>query len=255
MSQNDEIRQGIADLQDNTSQLNQLRFFVEQTVREMLNTSCLVRVDEVTGGGVSPAGTVSATPLVAQTDAHGNILPMASIARMPFHRVQGGIAALIVDPVPGDQAVAVFTKADSSNVQVGTQDPVRPGSYRSFDQADGMLFSGVQNQAPLVWIHIKQDKTIVIHAPEGCTIETDKNVTVNAGQEVNVTAGASVSITAPQIALNGALTMQNQNGGTTTATLTGTLNATDDLTASGISLNSHTHTGVQTGGGSTGGPQ
>jgi len=47
--------------------------------------------------------------------------------------------------------------------------------------------------------------------------------------------------------------MQSQSGGATTATLDGSLNATGDVTASNISLNSHTHPGDS--GGTTGGPQ
>ena len=231
----------------NAGEYNRLRFCVEQILREMLNTAALVKVDEVSGGGVAPTGTVSATPLVAQTDAEGNVLPMAPIPRLPFFRYQAGKAAIILDPVAGDQGLAVFLKKDSSTVGVGTTTPQRPGSFREFDQSDGVLIGGVQNQAPTVWIEIKQDETITIHAPAGVTIETDKTIEMNAGTAVNITA--------PQIALNGALTMRGRSGGATTANLTGTLNATDDVTASGISLNSHTHGGVETGGGSTGGPQ
>ena len=47
--------------------------------------------------------------------------------------------------------------------------------------------------------------------------------------------------------------MRSQSGGATTATLEGSLNATGDVTASNISLNSHTHPGDS--GGTTGGPQ
>jgi phage baseplate assembly protein gpV len=251
----EEMRQSLEDFNTNLSPTNQLRFFIEQTVRDILSTASLVRVDSTTGGGVAPAGTVSGTPLVAQTDAWGNILPMSPIPRMPFFRYQAGKAAFIVDPVPGDQGVAVFCKGDSSNVGVGTQEPVRPASFRLFDQADGMFFGGTQNQTPTVWIEIKQDETITIHAPAGCTIETDENVTVNAGKAVNVTAGESVSITAPEISLNGALATRGQSGGATTARLTGSMTVSQDVTASGISLDSHIHSGVQPGSGSSGQPR
>ena len=170
---------------------------------------------------------------------------MASIPRMPYSRIQGGKAALIIDPVPGDQAVAVFCKSDSSGVGVGTTDSQRPGSYRAFDQSDGMIVGTVQNQAPTVWIEIAQDETVTIHAPKGVKIETDQAVDIEAGQ--------MIKLTSPQIQLNGALFMQSKSGGNTTATLSGALNATQDVTAKGISLNSHTHPGDS--GGSTGGPQ
>ena len=37
--------------------------------------------------------------------------------------------------------------------------------------------------------------------------------------------------------------------------ITGSVSVSDDVTAGGVSLTSHTHGGVQTGSGSTGGPQ
>lgn len=255
-AQDNQTTQGLRDFSTNTSEYNRMRFFVESILREILNTSALVRVDSCTApGSGGPAGSVSATPLVAQTDAQGNKLPMASIPSLPFMRYQAGKAAIILDPVAGDQGVAVFFKNDSSTVGTGTMEPQRPGSTRSFSQSDGAYIPGVQNQAPTVWIEITQDEKIIIHAPQGVTVETDQNCVVNAGQSVNITAGTECNITAPVINLNGALNAQAQDGGNTTATFTGTLNASQDVTASGISLNSHTHTGVQPGDGSTGAPQ
>ena len=253
--QNDETVQGLRDFSTNTSEYNRQRFFVESILREILNTSALVRVDSCTApGSGAPAGTVSATPLVSQTDAQGNALPMASIPRMPFMRYQAGVAAIILDPVAGDQGVAVFLKQDSSTVGAGTTEPQRPGSTRSFSQSDGVFLPGVQNQPPTVWIELTQDNTITIHAPQGVTVETEQTCIINAGQAVNITAGTECSITAPVINLNGALNSRGQDGGDTTATLYGTLNATQDVTASGVSLNSHTHGGVDTGSGSTSAP-
>ena len=78
---------------------------------------------------------------------------------------------------------------------------------------------------------------------------------VNAVGPTSVTLKSEGSITldAPQIIIKGLLSMQSQSGGATTAMLDGSLNATGDVTASNISLNSHTHPGDS--GGTTGGPQ
>ena len=255
-SQDNQTTQGLRDFSTNTSEYNRMRFFVESILREILNTSALVRVDSCTApGSGGPAGSVSATPLVAQTDAQGNKLSMASIPSLPFMRYQAGVAAIILDPVAGDQGVAVFFKNDSSTVGAGTSEPQRPGSTRSFSQSDGAYLPGVQNKTPTVWIELTQDNTITIHAPQGVTVETDQNCIINAGQAVSITAGTECNITAPVINLNGALNSRGQKGGNTTATLYGTLNATENVTANGISLNSHTHSGVESGPNSTGGPQ
>lgn len=255
MTDNDTV-QGLRDYFSTTSEYNKLRFFVEAVIRDVINTAAIVRVDSCTAPGVSgPAGTVSATPLVAQTDAVGNMLPMSSIPRLPYVRYQAGCAAVVIDPVPGDQGLAVFCKNDSSGIGAGTDTPQPPGSYRSFSQSDGVYVPGTQNANPTVWIELTQNNTITIHAPDGVVIETDQNCTINAGQQINITAGESCTISAPTINLNGALTASSVDGGATVATVNGTLHATQDVTAQEISLHTHTHTGVEPGSGSTGGPQ
>lgn len=244
--------QGLRDQFTMATPYNQLEFIVRRIVSEMVNTSALVRIDGCTSQGPDgPAGTVEATPLVAQTDAEGNALPMVSLPRLPHYRVQAGIAALILDPVAGDIGVASFCKNDSSTIGPGTKEPQRPGSFRSFDQADGMLVASVSNQAPEVWIEIRQDKTIIVHAPEGVTIETDKSVEIRAGEEI--------VLDAPQTTITGNLTATGEKGAaigmTGTVRLNGSLTSTGDQVAGGISQTGHTHTGVTPGGGDTGKPQ
>lgn len=234
----DDVVQATGNFFTNTTMYNQLCYMVRQIIGEMVNTSALVSVGGVEGGGTgNPAGHVSATPLVAQTDAKGNALPMSPIPRLRFFRYQAGKAAIVLDPVAGDQGVAVYFKQDSSGVQDGAKEAVAPGSFRNFDQSDGVVFSGVQNQAPTVWIELTQDEKVIIHAPQGVTIETDETA--------EITAGEKVSITAPAIELNGAITSHGQNGGAGTMDINGT------LTVDGINMNTHTHTGAH---GETSGP-
>lgn len=234
----DDVVQATGNFFTNTTMYNQLCYMVRQIIGEMVNTSALVSVGGVEGGGTdNPAGHVSATPLVAQTDAKGNALPMSPIPRLRFFRYQAGKAAIVLDPVAGDQGVAVYFKQDSSGVQDGAKEAVVPGSFRNFDQSDGVVFSGVQNQAPTVWIELTQDEKVIIHAPQGVTIETDETA--------EITAGEKVSITAPAIELNGAITSNGQDGGAGTMDINGT------LTVDGIDMNSHTHTGAH---GETSGP-
>lgn len=247
-------KQGIRDCFTNTSEYNQLEFIIEQKIRQMVNTAALVRVDSCTSkGSDSAAGEVSATPMVAQTDADGNALPMASIPRMPHFRVQGGKAALIIDPVPGDLGVAVFCKADSSTIKTGTKEPQRPGSYRSFDQADGMLVGTISNQKPTVWIELKQDETIIIHAPKGCRVETDETVEIEAGNAVNIKAANIIRLDTPIVEVSGNLTATGENGGASVE-ITGTLHSTGDQIADKVSQLHHQHEGVWGGGDISGEP-
>lgn len=240
----------------NASAYNQLEFIIERKIREMLNTSALVRVDSCTSSGPeAPAGTVSATPLVSQVDAEGNALPMVSLPRLPHYRMQAGIAAIILDPVPGDIGVASFCKSDSSTVQPGTKEPQRPGSWRVFDMADGMLVASVSNQAPEVWIELKQDKTIIIHAPQGVTIETDETVTVNA-QKLEVNASQQVDLNTPLVNVAGRILQAGSMGSGGPSEFHGGLSNTGgQVTSNGVTLETHTHTGVEPGSGNTGRPQ
>ena len=82
---------------------------------------------------------------------------------------------------------------------------------------------------------------------------------------MTVEAGSSIVLDTPQTTVTGNMTATGQKGDrvemTADMTLrgniqqTGSITSSGDHTAGGISLTGHTHTGVQTGGGSTGKPQ
>ena len=76
------------------------------------------------------------------------------------------------------------------------------------------------------------------------TITISGNAVINVSGDVTLNVTGDVTITSPEVIINGDLTV---NGDIDTPS--------GDVTASGISLNSHTHGGVETGTGSTGGPQ
>lgn len=214
-------RRGLMRDGTNTSPYNALNFAVGQQLQNDLNTAWIGRVDEVTGGDTEGSGTLSATQLIAQSDAEGNALPMAPVPALPWVRYQHGIAAVIIDPVVGDIVALTSCKQDITPVTAGTTEPQRAGSYRKFDQSDSVAIGSIHTQAPEVYIHIKQDKTIAVIAPEGYTVETDANV--------KITASGSVTITAPTVTINGNLVV---NG---------------EATANGVALSTHTHGGVDRG--------
>ena len=286
----DQERQGMRDVYATQTPYNQLEFMMEQKIREQVNTSALVKIDSCTSQGHDgPAGAVSATPMVAQTDADGNALPMVSIPSMPHARYQGGIAAFIVDPVAGDLAVASFCKADSSTVKTGTKEPQRPGSFRSFDQADGMVVATVSNKVPEIYMELKQDKKGIVHCPQGivirtpeggdgikledgkggwielkdgkCTIFAPNGILLDSPQTTitgNLTAtgekGNSIGMTG-NVSHNGNYTQQGNFSQQGNYTQDGSHTSTGDQIAGGISQVNHTHIGVQPGGGNTGKPQ
>lgn len=241
---------------------------------QRIETMFLGRVDSCQSSGVEGSKTVSATPLTQMVDGNGNTYASPAYPAMPHYRIQQGTAAIIMDPRPGDIGVFVCSKRDISNVSQGKQ-PGPPGSTRSFSPSDAVMVGSIHTQVPTYYIDFTDRDKILIHAPAGVTIESDAflhvkapevsveatNVTVRAS---NVTVKASnVTIDAPETTLTGHLTVQggmtvSGGGGSSMSgdfTLNGSMHATNDVTASGISLNSHVHGGVQTGEANTSGPR
>ena len=128
-----------------------------------------------------------------------------------------------------------------------------PASFRQFNGSDAVMVGTIHTQTPEVYIHIQQDKTITVIAPNGYNCETNQKHSVKANtavidaQSVTITA-QSVTINAPNITLNGNVTI---NGSLTT---TGVISSATDVSSKGKSFNAHTHGGVQSGSNSTGVP-
>lgn len=154
---------------------NATSFLAEMLIRDTVNTAEVVMVMAVDAGGPGAmTGYVDIRPLVCQTGADNNALPPATISRIPYARIQGGAAALVIDPVPGDIGLAVFCKRDSSGVKQAAQNPVPPASFRIFDQADAFYIGGFLNKNPEIWLELNQNKEAVLHAPTRVTIKTQE---------------------------------------------------------------------------------
>ena len=233
MSKIDEhTKRGLDTPYTDTGAYNALDFAMNQKLKDGMQTSFVGRIDSCSGkGSEAGSGTVSATQLTAQADASGKSLPMPSMTKLPYTRLQGGIAAVIIDPVPGDICVFSCCKQDISGIKQGTSQPVPAGSYRQFSQSDSVMVGAIHTKKPEVWIWIKQDKTVIIHAPKGVKIETDETVEVTAKK---------VDITAPEVSIKG------------NVKVAGSVTSTGDMSAGGKSYLSHTHKGDS--GGTTSAP-
>lgn len=161
---------GSRSLTSANSPTNAINFLVDRILKGELNTSTLVMVNEVFSS--DPANLrVTITPLVPQIDGNGNVLTPTKIYDVPYSRVQGGVAALIIDPVPGDIGIALFTQRDIATVKL-TKKTGQPGSLRTFDQADALYVGWVLNKTPTVFLEMTQDGKAKIVAPGGYTIES-----------------------------------------------------------------------------------
>jgi phage baseplate assembly protein gpV len=248
---------------------NATAFLIEQTIRDTVNTAEVVSIDGADQSGTDgPAGYAAATPLVCQTDGFDQTLPPASIAKMPFFRPQAGKAAIVMDPQPGDKAILIAMKRDSSGVAVGKNDPSQPGSFRTFDQADGYLVNGFLGEQPEIWLHLNPVSGDISLSTKAANVEItcresgDMTIKTGAGS-INIECTQTAIIKAPQIILDGNvritgnLTVVGTSEGPDGAafeTRGGINNIGGGITSNGITLDTHTHTGVQPGGGDTGSP-
>jgi hypothetical protein len=247
---------------------NQIAFVIQQAMTKM-QTSTLVKVVACTNsGGVSPVGFVDVVPMVAQLDSNGVGHPHTTIFNLPYLRIQGGSNGIIIDPEPGDIGIACFASRDITKVK-NTRAPAVPGSYRTYDYADGMYLGGMLNGAPNQYVQfnsagvkILSPSKVEINAP---TVEINAStVTINAST-VDINASTSSTVTTPIFTVNGDVQVNGGIGGSD-ASFTGTVHADGDITtdsdviadndvlAGTISLNSHLHSGVQSGGNNSGPP-
>lgn len=245
-----------------SSEVNALCFMIETLIKNTVSTAIPVRVDKIERpGNEAGAAYLSATPLICQRDAEGNALPSVSIPKLRWFRYQHGTAAIICDPKPGDIGLAIFAQQDVSALNGGTE-PVQPGSFRCFDMSDGFYIGGFWGQQPTTFIRIEDTGDITIDAPSS-TLHHSPQITVICNT-ATIHATESVNITAPNTNVNGQLNVTGlitgQGGMTVSggngAVVYGNVSvANGDVTADNISLKSHVHGGVQSGGSTTSTPQ
>lgn len=218
--------------------LNSMEFFIRSLISQVVSTSLPVVVTAVERKGEEAgAGYVTVKPLLQPRNNSGDGLEVTTIPKLPYFRLQHGKAAIICDPKVGDIGLAVVAKHDISNIN-GSTTPKVPATYRKFDPSDSFYIGGFLGKAPEVFIHLEDEGTIQIKAPTKITMEAP---------ECEVNASTSFTVNSAQINLNGPISGGGSGGAD--ATFTG------DVNAKGISLTSHTHTGVQSGNSSTGAPQ
>lgn len=125
----------------------------------------------------STTGYVDVLPLVGTIDGKKQYVPPVTLYHLPYCRIQGGMAALIIDPVVGDKGIAVFMSSDTSGVEAGTSEPQQPASYRKFSQSDGYYIGGFLNQQPSTFVEVDPSGSVTITAPAGVTINGTVTVT------------------------------------------------------------------------------
>ncbi len=227
--------QGTQTVESDATGYNAVSFIAQMLINGMA-TATLVRVMAVTNNGdLSPVGLVDIQPLINQIDGFGKAIPHSIIHNCPYFRLQGGANAVVLDPQVGDTGVAIFSDKDMSKVianQVSNggaaSSPDNPDSGRRFSFSDGLYLGGFLNGTPTQTVQFS-----------------------SAG--ITLTSPTSVIINAPTIILNGAVTATSTMN-VATSVVSPLVSGTTNVLFGGKSAASHTHGGVQVGGGNTGAP-
>nr|WP_208295340.1 Gp138 family membrane-puncturing spike protein [Serratia plymuthica] len=198
---------------------------------------------------------------VRQADGSVVSVALPLLVDVPVHFQRGGGVTLTFPITEGDECLVIFSDRciDYWWQNGGVQEPVDP---RQHHLADAFALVGPQSQAKK--ISGISTTTAQLRTDDGAAfIELDPGshaVTVTTLGKLTASAQGGTEINSPEIVLNGNVTIngnlsQGMGAGGGTATMLGPVNVTNDVNAGGISLQTHKHGGVETGGGQTGGPQ
>ncbi|KFK92586.1 MULTISPECIES: Gp138 family membrane-puncturing spike protein [unclassified Serratia (in: enterobacteria)] len=209
--------------------------------------TCEVR-PAIRGSIENPDGTVTQTELPLLVD-------------VPVIFPRGGGVSLTFPVKTGDECLVVFADRciDFWWQSGDVQDAV---DGRMHHLADAFAILGPQSQ-PHKISNISTSAAQLRSDDGAAMIELlpdSHAVNVITSGKLTANANGGTEITSPSIVLNGSVTIngslsQGMGSGGGAATLNGPVTVKNDVTAGGISLKNHKHSGVQTGSGTTGGAQ
>lgn len=204
--------------------------------------------------------TVDIQPSINQKMKDGSVMERPVILGVPISFPVSKVAGFTFPVTVGDTGLAVFSMRDMTAWKSGNGRPATPLNNAKMDKSDAIFIPGIQppsvtvnDPTKRVWTHDVQDAVLVNNIGSGTEVEirlkasgdvvinTQQNVEINC-KNATVNCQESVTIDAPDIFFYGNITHQ------------GNYNGTGAYTFNGINFNSHKHTGVDTGAGTSGGP-
>lgn len=181
-------------------------------------------------------------------DGTETIAPLPTLLGVPVS-FQGGGGVTGTFPIKaGDECILLFNDRELENWQFtgGGQ----PTTARLHDLSDAYAIVGIRNKTRAL-ANISTT-TAQLRTDDGTTfaeIDPVNNI-------VNLTSPNVINLNAPIVNIMGVINVVNSLGVTNPCNINGTVIATGDVQSDsgGHKLNTHVHSGVQTGGGDTGGP-
>ncbi|HBT4693112.1 TPA: translation initiation factor IF-2 [Klebsiella pneumoniae] len=185
-------------------------------------------------------------------------LPLLVDVPVVFPR--GGGCTLTFPVKAGDECLVIFADRciDFWWQSGGIQEPV---DERMHDLSDAFCIAGPQSQAKKIGgISTTAAQLRTDDGSAFIEVAAGHDVTVKTSGKLTASADGGTEITSPEIILNGNVTINGnlsqgmgESGGS--ATMHGPVTVTNDVTAGGKSLMTHTHGGVEHGNDSTGEPE
>ena len=193
-----------------------------------------------------------------EIDLAGNNIPMPVITNIPVSFVRCGNSHITHPINKGDTGFIIFADRDISS-WVETNNTSVVDSARTHSMQDSYFVPGIVgggNNANPNDVEIKYNNTTIHLRKNGdVDINTPSKVNVNASSEVNVTTN-KLTVNAPNSYFNGNVFISqllttggfvsNGTSGGGTAQFTGSINASGEVTASGINLSTHRHNETNT---------
>ena len=226
--------------------------------------------------------TIEAQPtiqaVIQDKDGNQKAVKLPVLPDVPVVFPRGGGVTMTFPIKVGDECLVVFSarNIDSWWQSSGVQLPL---DARTHDLSDGFALMGVMSKPKVIpaiststaqfrsddgktYVELDPAGKVTIEAPAGVIIHTNADCVINAAKNVQVNAD-HIEMTAPSgvqinanVIINGNIstTLGEENGGGN-MTIAGTIHANGDVTAGNISLQTHVHGGVQSGGSDTDKPK
>lgn len=198
-----------------------------------------------------------------EIDLAGNNIPMPVITNIPVSFVRCGNSHITHPINKGDTGFIIFADRDISS-WVETNNKSVVDSARTHSMQDSYFVPGIvgggnnanPNDVEIKYnnttIHLRKNGDVDINTPSNVNVNAS-NVIINSETTNNGNVQINGNLTVSQLLTTGGFTSLGTSGGGT-AQFTGSINVTDDVIASNVSLNSHLHSGVQSGASNTGQP-
>tara|TARA_R110000823_G_scaffold261418_10_gene382198 strand:- start:4956 stop:5714 length:759 start_codon:yes stop_codon:yes gene_type:complete len=195
---------------------------------------------------------------------NGTSVPYPTIVDVPVIFPASNLSCITFPLNKGDTVLLVFSQRSLDNWLSTTEaTQINPQDTRRHDLSDAVAIPGLFSfprapNDPLKHTLIHDTDDLVI--THNLNTSNENEVRLKADGSIRMSAGANTKLT---LNLDGSVVLDAPTSLTVTAPVTtwigdinqqGTFTSDTDVVANGTSLDTHTHGGVQTGGGSTGAP-